>query len=273
MFGANGKAITDYYVGVFQGANPTVCRVTGVETGQPALSTSGLRRVQGGSASFSGLSPNQTYDFIVYAYNGQGCTPATVVSATPRQSPGDVTGIAVGQRVRSSDGLTADFPVTISYRAGGGANPTFDYQLLNGTAVVDSGTLSGTSGVLTGSGGSHYGVPLTVKITRVCEGYPDGSSLCTAQNATQALGVAVDLEIGGARFDPASHVFTWTSWPTGAYDAVTYSCDGTTQLPMPAAGETATCTAPADDPAPKLTVTVVSGADTYSQDYPGSAMP
>jgi hypothetical protein len=270
VFGDNGKSISDYYAAVFQGGNPTRCDVSGVAQGQPSLSTNGLQRVQGGSTTFSGLSPNQSYNFIVYAYNGQGCTPAAIVSATPRQAPGDVTGIAVGPRERNA--YTADFPVTISYQAGGGSNPTFDYQLLNGATVVDSGTLTGTSGVLTGSGADHYGVPLTVRITRVCEGYPGGSTLCNTQDASQSLGVAVSLTIGGARYDAASHVFSWTSWPTGAYDAVTYSCDGTTQLPMPAVGQTASCTAPANDPAPTLTVRVVVGSDTYAQDYPGSGL-
>jgi hypothetical protein len=163
--------------------------------------------------------------------------------------------------------------VRISYRAGGGSNPTFDYRLLSGGATVDTGTLSGTSGVLTGSNGTHYGMDLTVQITRVCESYPDGSTLCTDQDAAQHLGVAVSLQLGDARFDPPSHVFTWTSWPTGQYDAVTYSCDGTTQLPMPAAGQTASCTAPADDPDPTLTVSVTSGADTYTHAYRGSTLP
>ena len=271
VFGDNGKAITDYYAGVFQGPGAPGCSVSGVGTDNPVVHPDpGLQDVQGGSVTFTGLSPNQTYNFIVYAYNGQGCTPAAVVSATPRQSPGSVTGIAVNRRVQN--GTTVDFEVTVSYRSGGGSNPTFDYQLLDGAAVVDSGTLKGTTGILSGSGGNHYGMPLTVKITRVCEGYPDGSSLCTDQSATQDLGVAVNLSIGGARYDAATHVFSWTSWPTGAYDAVTYSCDGTTQLPMPAAGQTATCTAPANDPSPTLTVRVVSKPDTYGVDYPGSAL-
>lgn len=271
VFGDNGKSIGAYYVAAFQGGNPTQCAVSGVAQGQPSLSTSGLRQVDGGSTTFNGLSPNQTYNFVVYAYNGQGCTQAAIVSATPRESPGDVTSITVGPRVQN--GRTADFGVTIAYQAGGGSNPTFDYQLLNGGAVVDSGSLSGTSGVLTGSGADHYGVPLTVRITRVCEGYPDGSSLCTDQSATQGLGVAVSLQIDGARYDPASHVFTWTSWPTGTYDAVTYSCDGTTETPMPPAGQTATCTAPADDLSPTLTVRVIVKPDTYAYDYPGSTLP
>ncbi|MFP3465208.1 Ig-like domain-containing protein [Leifsonia sp. SIMBA_070] len=271
VFGENGKAISSYYAGVFQGADPTSCRVTGVDSGQASLSTSGLRQVQDGSTVFTGLSPNQSYTFVVYAFNGQGCTEAAPVTATPRQSPGDVTGIAVQGRVQTGD--TADFQVTVSYRAGGGANPRFDYDLLSGGAVVDSGTLAGTTGVLSGTNGTHYGVPLTVRINRVCEGYPDGSSLCSPpQSATQDLGVAVSLRIGGARYDPASHVFSWTSWPTGQYDAVTYSCDGTTQLPMPAAGETASCTAPANDPSPTLTVRVSAG-DTYTWNYPGSSLP
>jgi len=270
VFGDNGTAITTYYVAVFQGGNPTFCRVDGVEDGQPTLSTGGLTRVQGGSTTFDGLNPNRTYNFIVYAYNGQGCTPAAVVSATPRQAPGDVNQITVTGRTQNGD--TVDFGVSISYRAGGGSNPVFDYQLLSGNTVVDSGQLAGTSGVLTGSGGNHYGMPLTVRITRVCESYADSAPLCSDQSATQDLGVAVSLAIGGGRYDPASHVFTWTSWPTGQYDAVTYSCDGTTQLPMPPVGQTASCTAPANDPSPTLVVRVVSGSDTYSQQYPGSSL-
>jgi hypothetical protein len=37
-------------------------------------------------------------------------------------------------------------------------------------------------------------------------------------------------------------------------------------------GQTASCTAPANDPAPTLTVRVVVGSDTYAQDYPGSGL-
>ncbi|MDN4596303.1 Ig-like domain-containing protein [Leifsonia virtsii] len=275
VFGDNGKAISAYYAGVFQGGGMPGCSVSGVETGNPSVSVDPrLSQVQGGSTVFNGLNPNQSYNFVVYAYNGQGCTAAAVVSATPRQSPGQIDQSSISVSKLQQDGTTWDFPVSLSYRAGSGSSPQIDYQLVakNGGAILDSGTLNGTSGVLTGSGANHYGVDMLVQFTRICEGYPDGSRLCSSQSASASLGVAVNTAIGGGRYDPASHVFTWTSWPTGDYTAVTYSCDGTTQLPMPAAGGTASCTAPANDPNPTLVIRVVSGGDTYQQPYPGSSL-
>jgi len=274
VFGDNGKTITDYYAGVFQGGAAPGCTVTGVETGSPSKSVDpGLRDVQGGSTVFGGLSPNQSYNFIVYAYNGQGCTAAAVVSATPRQAPGQIDPNSVKPSKLLQNGSTWDYPVSLSYRPGSGSSPTIDYDLVaKSGAILDSGTLTGTSGVLSGSGANHYGVDMSVQFTRVCEGYPDGSRLCTTQTLGPiGLGIAVSTALGGKRYDSASHVFSWTSWPTGEYTAVTYTCDGTTQFPMPAAGQTATCTAPANDPDPTLTVTVVIGGDTYSQRYPGSS--
>lgn len=273
VFGDNGKAISAYYAGVFQGGGTPGCTVSGVETGNPTKSVDPrLREVQGGSIVFDGLSPNQSYNFVVYAYNGQGCTAAAVVSATPRQSPGQIDQSSIVVSKLQQNGSTWDFPVSLSYRAGSGSSPQIDYRLVakDGGAILDTGTLNGTSGVLSGSGANHYGVDMTVQFTRICEGYPDGSRLCSDQTASAPLGVAVSTAIGNLRYDAASHVFTWTSWPTGDYTAVTYSCDGTTQLPMPAQGQTASCTAPANDLNPALTVRVVSGGDTFPQTYRGS---
>lgn len=273
VFGDNGKAISTYYAGVFQGGGAPGCSASGVETGNPSVSVDPrLKPVSGGSTVFDGLNPNQSYNFIVYAYNGQGCTAAAVVSATPRQSPGQIDESSISVGKLQQDSTTWDFPVSLSYRAGSGSNPQIDYQLVatGSGAILDSGTLSGTSGLLNGSGGNHYGVDMKVVFTRVCESYPDGSQLCKAQTAAAQLGVAVSTAVGGLRYDPASHVFTWTSWPTGDYTAVTYSCDGTTQLPMPATGGTASCTAPANDGNPTLIVRVVSGGDTFPYTYRGS---
>ncbi|WP_233265426.1 Ig-like domain-containing protein [Leifsonia sp. AG29] len=277
VFGDNGKQVTDYFAAVYQGGAVPGCSVTGVADGAPVLHYDPLSdsfvRTSSGSVSFSGLSPNTTYNFLVYAYNGQGCTPSAVVTATPRKAPGAVTSVSVTSPLTKSGATTWDFTVGVDYRPGSGSGPTVSYQLKDGSTVLDSGQLAGTSGTLTGSGSDHYGRPLTLVITRICEGYPDGSQLCTDSGFTQDLGVAVNAAIGGARYDPATHVFTWTSWPTGSYTAVTYSCDGTTQLPMPPLGQTAACTAGADDPNPVLTVTVRVGGDTYSVPYPGSTLP
>ncbi len=271
VFSDNGKAITAYYAGVYQGSAPS-CTVTGVDSGSPTLQTDPLSdsfvRVSGTSTTFGGLRPNQSYSFIVYAYNGQGCTPSAVVTATPRQAPGDVTGVSVG-RLQTSGDYTYDFPVSVRYQAGSGSSPQISYQLIGSGGVVESGTLNGTNGLAQAQNGAHYGMPLTLKITNVCESYADGSQLCKSQSYSRSLGVAVTTALGGLRYDGDSGLFTWTSWPTGSYDSVEYSCDGVTRSPMPAVGQTASCQASGGSPT--LVVYVVSGGDTYQHSYPGSA--
>ncbi|GIT79169.1 fibronectin type III [Leifsonia sp. LS1] len=282
VFGDNGKAITSYFAGVFQGGAQPSCSVSGVENGNPVLKTDPLsgsfQRVQGGSATFSNLQPNQPYDFVVYAYNGQGCTASAVVSATPRRAPGQVSGVSVDATLQPSAQGLFDFSVNgVSYSAGSGSTSSVTYTLTSGGSAVDSGTLSGsnpTSGIVAGGNGQHYGMDLAITITRICETYPDGSQLCTTQDPNSfPLGVAVSTVIGGQRYDATTRTFTWTSWPTGpGYAAVQYSCGGAA-TDMPAAGQTASCVAPEGDPDPQLVIAVTRTAgDTYSTPYRSSGM-
>ncbi|KQR55019.1 fibronectin-like protein [Leifsonia sp. Leaf336] len=277
VFGANGKAITDYYAGVFQGGAKPLCSVSGVESGQPVLqvdpTSSTFKHVQGDPVTFTGLSPNQSYNFVVYAYNGQGCTQSTVVSATQRLQPGAVRNVTITGPVQNLVN-TWDFQASVDYQNGSGSSPIVNYQLLgdNG-AVVDSGQLSGTSGMVAGAGGPHYGMNLTLNITSICETYPDGMQLCTAQNSRTPMGAAVSTAIDGARYDAATSTFSWTGWPTGSgYTLVTYSCENGPEAPMPPVGQTATCQAPPGAVNPSLTITVRVGGDTYSTPYPASGM-
>lgn len=277
VFGSNGKAITDYYAGVFQGGAQPGCSVTGVETGDPVLHTdptsATFQHVQGGSATFTGLRTNQSYDFVVYAYNGQGCTQSAIVSATQRLQPGPVRSIRITGPTQNLPN-TWDFQASVDYQNGSGSRPIVNYQLLadNG-AVVDSGQLNGTSGMVAGGNAAHYGMNLTLRITSICETYPDGSQLCSSEDYSTRMGVAVSTAIGGARYDAATGTFSWTSWPTGsAYTVVTYSCQNGLETPMPAPGQTATCQAPVGAANPTLTVTVRVGSDTYSTPYPASGM-
>lgn len=280
VFGDNGKAITDYFAGVYQGSAAPSCSVTGVENGAPTLHTDpqsgSFKRVQGGSVDFTGLRPNQTYNFIVYAYNGQGCTASAVITATPRQAPGQVSDVSADATLSPSAPSLFDFSLTrVAYATGSGTTSSVSYTLTSGGGAVDSGVLNGTSGLVAGANGPHYGMDLAITITRICESYPDGTQLCTAQNPNSfPLGVAVSTAIGGQRFDPATGTFTWTAWPTGSgYAAVQYSCGGV-RSDMPAAGQTASCQVPAGDPSPTLTVHVTrSSGDTYSTPYPASGMP
>jgi hypothetical protein len=287
VFGDNGKAITRYYAGVFQGSAAPNCSVSGVESGNPVLQvdprSSSFISTASTSTTFQGLQPNTSYNFVVYAYNGQGCTRSGVVTATPRQAPGTPTAVSVSGPV-ANGASRYDFRLdSVTYRAGSGANPVVTYRL-TGAGVDETASIQGTSGILTGTGANHYGVALTLTILRVCEYYPDGGKLCNDQSGGQVsvpLGVPVSTELGGVRFttttdtttDPAttSYAYTWTSWPTGAYDSVTYTCDGgVTQTPMPAVGQTASC-APVDPSFP-LVVTVNVGGAAYTQSYASAAV-
>nr|WP_246313069.1 Ig-like domain-containing protein [Leifsonia shinshuensis] len=277
VFGANGKAITDYYAGVFQGGAQPGCSVTGVESGAPVLhvdpESSSFIHTQGGSATFTGLQPNQSYNFVVYAYNGQGCTASAVISATQRLAPGSVRDVAISGPVPSSSN-TWDFQASVSYQNGSGSSPVVNYQLLGDNGVVENGQLGGTSGMVNAGNGAHYGTGLTLSITSICETYPDGSQLCSPETFIKRMGVAVSSAIGGARYDPTTRTFTWTSWPTGSgYTRVTYTCDGTTEFDMPPVGQTAVCVAPPGGGDPVLTVTVSANNDTYRTPYPASGMP
>ena len=71
--------------------------MTGVEQGTPSVNPPPAgqytHHLGGGATStnFGGLTPNQTYSMIVYAYNGQGCRASTEVPVTPRAAPGTVS--------------------------------------------------------------------------------------------------------------------------------------------------------------------------------------
>ncbi|MFF1875753.1 fibronectin type III domain-containing protein, partial [Kitasatospora herbaricolor] len=122
VFSDNGASISRYFAGYYEGGVAPTCTVTGVESGSPQLQVgSGLTGTDGSSMSFSNLSANHNYSFIVYAYNGQGCTPSAVVSATPRRAPAMATGATdSGQLVANGTGIW-DFNLeNLAYAAGSG---------------------------------------------------------------------------------------------------------------------------------------------------------
>ncbi|GAA1442387.1 Ig-like domain-containing protein [Leifsonia poae] len=274
VFSDNGASISRYFAGYYEGGTAPSCTVTGVESGNPQLQVgSGLTGTDGSSMSFSNLSANHNYSFIVYAYNGQGCTPSAVVSATPRRAPAMATGATVsGQLVANGTGIW-DFNLeNLAYAAGSGSGTTqVFYHLLGADGSSEAGSLNATNGVLSGTN-SHYGVDLTLRIDRICEVYEGGSRLCSPQGDTysQHLGVAASANIDGFNFapDPVTNLgtFTWTGWPTGSYDSVTYTCGDGVQYPMPAAGSTASCVVP-DGVQPVLRISVGANGQTYTRDY------
>ncbi|NEN07403.1 tandem-95 repeat protein [Diaminobutyricibacter tongyongensis] len=265
-FADNGRAIQSYFAGVYEGNNAPSCTVTGVENGQPVLTVDNLgprfKQVDGSSVDFSGLSPNHTYSFIVYAYNGQGCTAAPVVQAVPRLAPGTPTDAQTSPPTDDGTGLF-DFTLTgVTYRAGGGTNGSVVNYVLTGNGVNESGQLGLGGGVLAPAGTRHYGVSLTLHV-QVCDLYPGSDPICSG-TFQEPLGTPVSTQLSGARYDPVARTFSWTGWPTGAYDYVRFSCDGgATRTDMPAVGQTPTCTVTPIETNPTLIVYVgVPGVST-----------
>lgn len=278
VFSDNGAGIVDYFAAVYEAGAAPSCTVTGVENGNPVLNvdrqSSSFIRTSSGQVTFSGLTPGRNYSFLVYAYNGQGCTASPVVTAVPRQAPSTPTGAQVSGPTDNGSGLW-DFTLDgLTYTPGSGGGETqVTYTITGANGVSESGTLSGTSGRLA-PGAGHYGTPLKLTIVKVCELYSGGSPLCNDPNDTPfstSIGTAVSTVIGGAHFDAPTKTFTWTSWPTGSYNSVTYSCDGgVTRSRMPAAGETATCVA--TTPSPVLQIRVAANGTIYRQDYASDSL-
>ncbi len=270
VFAGNGRAITSYFAGVYEGNNAPSCTVTGVENGQPVLTRDQLgtrfRQITDGSTAvtFTGLSANHTYSFVVYAYNGQGCTAAPVVQAIQRLAPGTPTDVSTKAATDDGNGLF-DFSLTgVTYTAGGGTSGSFVNYWLTGAGVSESGQFGLAGGVLAPAGTRHYGVALTLQV-QVCDIYPGGDPICSGKFQTP-LGTPVSTQLTGARYDPVTRSFSWTGWPTGAYAYVRFSCDnGATLTDMPAVGQTPTCTVTPTEADPTLIVYVgVPGvADPY----------
>jgi hypothetical protein len=236
-----------------------------VEDGSPQLRVdSSLRRVDGTSTTFTGLRTNTSYSFIVYAYNGQGCSAAPVVAATTHKRPGTPT--AINASLQSSSDNTWDYQLNdVTYESEGAAAGTVWNYRLNGDFATETGSMNGP-GFLS-PGGAHYGKATSVSV-QVCESYRDGTGLCSDWSKSFDLGVPVSAQLGGLRYDPSTNRFQWTSWPSGSYASVTYSCDsGVTNSPMPAAGSVATCQAPGGLLGDTLTVTVTVGTTPYRADY------
>jgi hypothetical protein len=166
-FAANGKAIVNYYVARHAGSAPS-CTVSGVEAGSPVVSPPAGPNVQtlpgtATSANFTGLSPNTSYSFTVYAYNGQGCTASATVTATPRAAPGTVTGIDVTTAIASGAG-TWDYRLTGLTIASGSADVDgFQYRLAGGTTSGSEYSGVPGTGFLTADG-TQYGNAVTVQL-------------------------------------------------------------------------------------------------------------
>jgi hypothetical protein len=236
----NGRAITDYYAAVIPASSSAVpsCTVSGDLPGAasvPGPSSTFQHLGTATSATFTGLTANTTYRFVVYASNGMGCTASAPVEATPRARPGTVTAASFSDP--ANRGTTWDYQLS-NFTIGSGSTDadTFIYRL-SGTGVEGGQHGPQAPGTfVTTSNGSHYGQSVSIEL-KACKKYGEFSEpLCSADwSQPQTIGVPVsspDLgglslthgESGGLLGPPATGSYTWSSSPNGSYDSVTYSC-------------------------------------------------
>jgi hypothetical protein len=259
--------------------SPPSCVVEGVETGDPHLTAEpvgpGVQHVSASttSATFTGLSANQTYKFTVFAHNGQGCTASPEVAATPREAPGKVTDITVTDDPVPNGVGTWDFRldgVTVS----GGAD-SFIYRLSGGsTEGSEYGPYPATAGTFLTAGATHYGNDISVQV-KACREYPP--TLCSADWSDPfSLGTPVQIALGGLDAvetvapvdpDPGQGYWTWTSAPSGAsIDCSPHGESDVDDPGTPAVCEVVSGGAP-DFPYPNLLVTVSANGLTYEREY------
>lgn len=252
-FDGNGAGVGSYFVARYTGSPPRcVARDDGgrgTDLSVPPASDE-FRHMGGATSTTFTVPAGQESRFVVFAYNGQGCTSSGEVSAVPRQPPGTPTAIRIGGPAATGDGRY-DFVLDgVDYAARGGA-PSFAYRV-SGTDA----TYPIAAGDRIVAGGGLYGSPVSIEV-QACESYPE-KTLCSAWSAPSGGFTPVDTRPGGLAFT-APGTWSWAAAPAGSgYSAVEYTCDGTTWTGMPASGS---CPA---GPSGTFQVRVTTAGGTYS---------
>ncbi len=245
-FADNGAAVSNYYVAIYTSNKPPSCTVSGVDQGNPSVNPPPAgqytHHLGGGATStnFGGLTPNQTYSMIVYAYNGQGCTASPEIPVTPRAAPGIVSAVSTAGPIATGPG-TWDFRLD-GYTIGSGSTDadTFVYRLLGGTTDQSESGVLNPGVFLTTGNASQYGNSVAVQV-KACKSYPEATLCSPDWSPAFPLGVPVNNSIPGGLQAVVTDeglldwtgYWTWGSLPSGAaYGNVGFSCgpndDGST---------------------------------------------
>jgi hypothetical protein len=268
-FNANGATITDYRAAAFPAGDstPTCSATVGQDAGTSTTTT------------FTGLTPNQPYDFIVFAFNAMGCGATDIVSLTPHPTPGPVSGVnASGPSANGANRW--DFRINgVAISSGSGARDSFEYQLSGGSVDGGSyGPLPFASFVNT-SNNSQYGNDIQIQL-KACETYSD-ATICSADwSAPFELGVPVaNTDLPGLSFshDPfltpgpaVNGTWTWSAGlPLAAYDTITYDCGSGPQTldPNNPGSCDTTETNPVSQDFPPLTISIGVNGHHYVRTY------
>jgi hypothetical protein len=271
VFGPNGAPILTYYALIRNNDSTPTCTVTGVENGAPSVSPPGGSQVLDSgttSTTFGGLSANETYTIWVFAYNGQGCTPATPVQVTPRAVPGPVASFTTTIEQNGDADEFFDSRVT-AFTIGSGSTDAdlIQYQFVDG---ITEGGVSGVVplGSFLTANATQYGHDAIVQI-KACRAYPE-ATLCSADwSPAQPVGMPVrNSEPTGLDFDAELLGGTW-SWlqppGPGGYPAIDYRCSpGNSAGGWSPMAENGTCDAGLLG---DLRVRITANGTTYERSY------
>jgi large repetitive protein len=268
-FTTNGATISDYRAVAFpSGGTAPACSATAGQDAGTATDT-----------TVTGLTPNQEYDFVVFAINAMGCAASGSVSLTPHPTPGTVT--AVSASGPSANGANLwDFVLDgVSIADGSATTDYFEYRLSGGT--VD-GSISGPlvyGQPVTTTNNSQYGTDISIEV-KACDSHPDAMVCSSDWSAPFDLGVPVangalpGLAFSHPDFDllgpPVDGTWTWSAGlAQDAYDTITYDCGNGAQTldPSNPGSCTATETSPLSEDFPPLTITISVNGHDYVRTY------
>jgi len=221
---------------------------------------------------------------VVYAFNGQGCTASAEVTATPRERPSVITDITRSATPLANGERRWDFQLTGVTTSGSDAVDLVQYRLRGaaGTGGSGGGGVDGSApftpalSIFLTAGTSHYGQDVQVEV-RGCRQHEQ--LLCGDWSAGFALGVPVLIDVQRAitvtSQTPGSRTvsISYTPMSVGAYDSVSYLCQGGSSVVNPTGSPCEITAGPASDPVdnltndPRLTVTVVKNDIPYTWEY------
>ena len=276
-FSSNGRSISQYYAVVYTGAAP-VCTVSGDLPGTPeppAESSTVQHTGTSTTATFTGLSANTEYSFVVFAFNGMGCTDSAVVTATPRERPGTVSAFTTSPQPEGSGAGTWDFRLTGLVASGDWDQ--FSYRWVGDSIASTSYGPVSLGAFLTADNGDHYGQNLSLQV-RACKQYE--TLLCSTEwSSAASVGIPVQSSTLGSRsfvltadLDPGPDTaeYRWLDSPSGDYSSVTYSCDGgLSQTPVVPGGPNA-CEVMSDADGNNfspLTITITANGAAFVRTY------
>jgi large repetitive protein len=226
-FTPNGRAVQSYYVWVGESGSAPACTVQGVDEGAPRHTVpQNVRTLSGDTTSvvIDSLMANREYRFVVYAFNGQGCTASSEVRATPRSAPGTVTSIDASAPQPNGEGRW-DIQLRSVTTSTGPAGSVRYRLVIDGAPASDSALVTVPT-FLTAANGAHYGRALGVQV-QACERYE--TLLCSEWSAVFPIGTAVRID--------ARPVFTTADPPPGEEPSPEPTAPGSPSPPPPSSSE------------------------------------